>query len=131
MSGNGNGMAIRPTEFEVESETKAGVTYTVWLPYCSCPDFRYRRTTPGNPFCKHLLRAFELGGWHLPERTEGLTSDEVAGLLGRHGVNKHAVAVVIQNARAQGGSAVPVDGYDTLAVITYSRSGGLFTVALP
>lgn len=47
-------LVIRPLTVEVTSARDPGCTYTVTLPHCTCPDFRYRRGGLGSPFCKHL-----------------------------------------------------------------------------
>lgn len=64
-------MQVRPRTVEVNSETKPGASYNVTLPYCECLDFRYRRGTLDNPFCKHLEAALLTvgGSRRLPTET--------------------------------------------------------------
>jgi predicted nucleic acid-binding Zn finger protein len=64
--GNGT-MAVRPLTVEVRSESKPGESYTVTLAHCDCPDFFWRKGSAENPFCKHIIAAYEQAGWHAPE----------------------------------------------------------------
>lgn len=60
-------MAIRPTSFVVNSESKPGATYRVQLLDCECPDFTYRKANrPEDPFCKHIKQAMSVAGWQVP-----------------------------------------------------------------
>lgn len=66
-------MAVLPTAVAVCSESDPDTVYQVQLPYCPCPDFRWRRANAGalasvDPqrlFCKHLVTALDrVAGWH-------------------------------------------------------------------
>ena len=127
--GNGYGMRLRPTAFAVESQSTPGKFYHVQLATCECPDFMHRRGSRKSPFCKHLLAGYLMGGWQLPQEwTTGLDSDALVELLRALGVNKHAAAVTVQHARAQGAAGVPVNPDGELATIVYSRADGVFAV---
>ena len=72
-------MYLRPTAFEVASESKPNVTYRVQLPDCTCLDFRHRRTSnPQAPFCKHILAAFDQAGWQLPGKATSRLDEATA-----------------------------------------------------
>jgi len=124
-------MILRPTSFEVSSESKPGVTYRVQLPDCDCPDFRYRRThNPDSPFCKHLLLAFAQAGWQLPEKTEGLNYDEAVALLVRKGAGVIAARTALTRAFRGGQGLVSFGSCESVAVVEKDEDEQ-FTVNLP
>jgi hypothetical protein len=126
-------MAVRPTAFEVTSETDPAVVYKVQLPGCECRDFRYRRTAnPRSPFCKHLLRAFEMAGWQLPASTDTsrLDWEAAADLLTDFGITKRAAEAALGRAQVStAGSHMSIA--DGIAVILYSKPADTFDVRLP
>lgn len=124
-------MAIRPTAFEVTSESDPAQVYHVQLATCDCKDFRYRRTTLANPFCKHLRRGYEEAGWHLPEATERLTKDEAKSLLLRHGAyNVHSIHAVLTQARQRVGEH-GITLSEGQALVEYSSEHRTYSVKLP
>jgi hypothetical protein len=86
-------MAVLPTAVAVCSESDPDTVYQVQLPYCPCPDFRWRRANAGalasvDPqrlFCKHLVTALDrVAGWHRkpePLKFENITDVEAKALL--------------------------------------------------
>jgi hypothetical protein len=129
-------MALRPTAFEVQSQTNPAVTYRVQLPDCDCKDFRYRRANPPavvtrieDLFCKHLVQGFRVAGWQLPaEPLIGLSEDEAFELLIRLHVGRHAADDVLAAARTFRSSRAAVG--ESVLVLSFDRVQQLFTVQL-
>jgi hypothetical protein len=131
-------MYLRPTAFEVASESKPDVTYRVQLPDCECPDFRYRRanngqplarvpSVPAGPFCKHLIKAFSVAGWQLPEKTTQLTLEQALEVLLSHGANAPVARAFLRAAQERNqarqqfpdGTTVLVSFFDGLYAVTF------------
>jgi hypothetical protein len=125
-------MYLRPMTFEVSSASKTGVVYSVTLPNCTCPDFAYRRThNPREPFCKHLLAAYEMAGWRARPGTSGLDEATAVELLIDFRVPASAAGAAVRRARDRAQGTVDLPDGAGIAVIVFRRGSGLFDVELP
>jgi len=135
-------MALRPTAFEVQSETDPERTYRVQLPDCWCPDFRYRRANPpeGRParledfFCKHLWQAFKAAGWQVPVPRpdyEGLGTTAARKLLMARGAVRDTVDRQLTATGSLGGPKRVRLGDGQDATVWFDRFSGKYGVRLP
>lgn len=123
-------MYLRPLTFEVASETKPETTYHVTLPDCTCPDFKYRKSSKPGSLCKHLRAAFTAAGWQVPGGTTRLDEETAVELLVDFQVSASAAGAAVRRARqnVQGTITLPTRG---IVMITYDRSRDRYDVELP
>lgn len=123
-------MYLRPTAFEVASETKPNVTYDVTLPNCTCPDFKYRRTHKPGTYCKHLVAALASAGWQVPGGNTRLDETTAAELLYDLGITVTAAEAALRRARGSRQEATVTGLRGDIAVITLDRAAGLYDIEI-
>jgi hypothetical protein len=124
-------MFLRPTAFEVASETRPDVTYRVQLPDCTCPDFKYRKSHKPGTFCKHITAAFTAAGWQLPGGTVRLDEATAAELLVSFGLSQRVADAALGRAQVHVQGSITLPPGQGIIVVWYDRNSDTYDVQLP